>query len=148
MKAAQLFDLTGEVALVTGASSGLGERFAQTLAANGAKVVVAARRVDRLERLVEIIAAAFIRQTRFDPRRKAATEQQLYDAIPDTLRTLRKEGETNLEINGYRARVTRDELLGAGQRLFDGAAQNIGALENGDRVLVDTAKRLFTELRE
>lgn len=55
MKAAQLFDLTGEVALVTGASSGLGERFAQTLAANGAKVVVAARRVDRLERLVETI---------------------------------------------------------------------------------------------
>ena len=33
------------------------------------------------ERLVEIIAAGFIRQTRFDPRRKASTEQQLYDAL-------------------------------------------------------------------
>jgi 3-oxoacyl-[acyl-carrier protein] reductase len=55
MKAAELFDLSGEVALVTGASSGLGERFARTLAANGAKVVVAARRVDRLEKLVDSI---------------------------------------------------------------------------------------------
>lgn len=57
MKPAELFDLTGEVALVTGASSGLGERFAQVLAANGAKVVLAARRVDRLEALVGKIRA-------------------------------------------------------------------------------------------
>ena len=57
MTSADLFDLTGEVALVTGASSGLGERFAQVLAANGAKVVLAARRIDRLEALVEKIRA-------------------------------------------------------------------------------------------
>lgn len=46
--AQQLFDLAGEVALVTGASSGLGRRFAEVLAAHGAKVVAAARRTDRL----------------------------------------------------------------------------------------------------
>ncbi len=46
-----LFDLTGEVALVTGASSGLGARFAAVLAAHGAKVIAAARRVDRLTEL-------------------------------------------------------------------------------------------------
>ncbi|MBK4998730.1 SDR family oxidoreductase [Pseudomonas sp. S31] len=51
-----LFDLTGKRALVTGASSGLGEHFAQTLAAAGAQVVVAARRVERLEALVACIA--------------------------------------------------------------------------------------------
>jgi NAD(P)-dependent dehydrogenase (short-subunit alcohol dehydrogenase family) len=44
-------DLAGRVALVTGASSGLGEQFARTLARAGAAVVLAARRVERLKTL-------------------------------------------------------------------------------------------------
>jgi NAD(P)-dependent dehydrogenase (short-subunit alcohol dehydrogenase family) len=52
------FDLTGKTALVTGASSGLGHHFAQTLAGAGAKVVLAARRTDRLEALAQAIRAA------------------------------------------------------------------------------------------
>jgi NAD(P)-dependent dehydrogenase (short-subunit alcohol dehydrogenase family) len=53
-------DIAGKVALVTGASSGLGVRFARVLAAQGAKVAVAARRLDRLEALAgEIGGAAF-----------------------------------------------------------------------------------------
>lgn len=51
MPAQTLFDLTGEVALVTGASSGLGHRFARVLAAHGARVVAAARRTGRLAAL-------------------------------------------------------------------------------------------------
>lgn len=44
-------DLSGKTAMVTGASSGLGARFARVLAANGARVVLASRRLDRLKEL-------------------------------------------------------------------------------------------------
>jgi NAD(P)-dependent dehydrogenase (short-subunit alcohol dehydrogenase family) len=49
-------DLGGAAALVTGASSGLGAHFARLLARNGAKVALAARRVDRLTALADEIA--------------------------------------------------------------------------------------------
>jgi NAD(P)-dependent dehydrogenase (short-subunit alcohol dehydrogenase family) len=52
------FDLSGRVALVTGASSGLGWRFAKVLAASGAKVAITARRLERLEQLAQEIRAA------------------------------------------------------------------------------------------
>ena len=48
----QPFRLDGRVAIVTGASSGLGDRFARVLSAAGARVVVAARRAERLDALV------------------------------------------------------------------------------------------------
>ena len=51
------FDMSGQVALVTGASSGFGVHFSKILAARGASVVVAARRLDRLQALVGEIEA-------------------------------------------------------------------------------------------
>ena len=48
-------DLSGKAALVTGASSGFGHRFSKVLAANGAHVIAAARRTDRLRELVQEI---------------------------------------------------------------------------------------------
>jgi 3-oxoacyl-[acyl-carrier protein] reductase len=57
MKAADMFDLKNRVALVTGASSGLGVQFARTLADNGAAVALVARRVERLDALKDEIEA-------------------------------------------------------------------------------------------
>jgi NAD(P)-dependent dehydrogenase (short-subunit alcohol dehydrogenase family) len=53
----ELFSLAGKTALVTGASSGLGRHFAQVLAAAGARVALAARRIDRLQALEAEIEA-------------------------------------------------------------------------------------------
>ncbi len=51
-------DLNGQTALVTGASAGLGVRFAKTLARCGARVALTARRLDRLESVAAEIEAA------------------------------------------------------------------------------------------
>ncbi len=51
------FNISGKPALVTGASSGLGRRFAKVLAQAGVRVVACARRTDRLEELVREAAA-------------------------------------------------------------------------------------------
>ena len=55
MKAAEMFSLKGRVALVTGASSGLGVQFARALAENGAAIALVARRADRLKALKDEI---------------------------------------------------------------------------------------------
>jgi NAD(P)-dependent dehydrogenase (short-subunit alcohol dehydrogenase family) len=74
--------LTGEVALVTGASSGLGAQFARLLASRGAKLVIAARRTDRLEALAADIAAsgAEVLPVAMDVAEEASI-QAAYDAL-------------------------------------------------------------------
>lgn len=52
-----LFDLTGKVALVTGASSRLGIQFAKALANQGADIAICARRVEKLEEVKKEIEA-------------------------------------------------------------------------------------------
>lgn len=99
------------------------------------------------ERLVEAVAGAFVRQVRFDPRRKADTEQRLYDALPAALRNLRDSGETNIEVNGYRARIARDDLLAAGERLCRALRDSLGG-NGAARLLVDPAAALLPGLQE
>jgi len=82
------FDLDGKTALVTGASSGLGARFARVLADNGAQVVLASRRVERLKELRAEIEAAggdahVVALDVTDPASiRAAVEQAENDAGP------------------------------------------------------------------
>ena len=55
-----IFRVDGRVAIVTGASSGLGVHFARTLHAVGARVVLAARRIDRLQELADELPGSLV----------------------------------------------------------------------------------------
>lgn len=72
----------GKWALVTGASSGLGEQIALDLAVSGAHLVLTARRADRLEALAERIRSEFSVEARVTPADLALPEapRQLYEA--------------------------------------------------------------------
>lgn len=78
--------LSGKVALVTGASSGIGEATAWALAADGASVALAARRIERLNALAERIrklgaAALPIEVDVTDEARAAAMVQRVLDTF-------------------------------------------------------------------
>jgi NAD(P)-dependent dehydrogenase (short-subunit alcohol dehydrogenase family) len=57
MNTNQLFDLTGKIALVTGASRGIGEHIARLLAQSGAHVIVSSRKIDGCQAVVDSIVA-------------------------------------------------------------------------------------------
>lgn len=100
------------------------------------------------ERLVEVAASAFIRQTRFDPRRQAATEQALYDALPATLTALASQPEANIEVNGYRARVAATDMTAAGQRLITAVAEALGGGQTTQRIIADPLVALLPGLQD
>ena len=56
--ATELFDLTGQVALLTGASKGMGKSMAMALAEHGSKVVVSSRKLDQCEETAAEINSA------------------------------------------------------------------------------------------
>lgn len=78
-----LFDLHGASCLVTGASSGLGSVIAEGLAEGGARVVVAARRVDRLEKLVRLLGKRGLEaeSIKCDVTREADVEKMIKSTV-------------------------------------------------------------------
>jgi hypothetical protein len=97
------------------------------------------------ERCVSAIANAFIQQTRFDPRRRADTEQQLYDQLPETLSTLSERGECSLDVDGNHCRVLASTLDAATARLHEALEK---ALDGTSRpVLIDRSLQLLTGSR-
>jgi NAD(P)-dependent dehydrogenase (short-subunit alcohol dehydrogenase family) len=98
-------NLHGQVAIVTGASSGLGYHFAQTLAAAGAKVAVAARRTDSLSDLVRKISAE---DGRAIPIRLDVTDPQSISACIATAET--ELGPITILVNNAGIAVTKPAL--------------------------------------
>ncbi|MDO8251374.1 MAG: SDR family NAD(P)-dependent oxidoreductase [Rhodoferax sp.] len=77
-----IFRLDGKLALVTGASSGLGQHFVSVLAAAGARVALAARRVDKLQAMVNDLVASGIEARAFAMDvSDAASVTRAFDAI-------------------------------------------------------------------
>lgn len=103
-----LFDLRGKTACITGASSGLGRRAAEVLAAAGARVVGVARRRDALDSLCADIGAAAAGVVA-DVADRAALEKTVADIVapfgaPDIL----------LHAAGVNTREVADDVTGAG----------------------------------
>lgn len=95
------FRLDGQVALVTGASSGLGMHFAQLLAGVGARVALAARRKEKLENVVDAIHRA--------GGEACAVELDVTDALSvhKCFDTLAQWGTPNVLVNNAGITVTR-----------------------------------------
>ncbi len=133
------FRLDGRVVVVTGASSGLGERFARVLAGVGAKVVLAARRIDRLEALAadlpdalavecdvaapdgpqSLLDAAVDRYGRLDVLVNNAGFSRVLPAVDDDLEEFRRELDQSLGLALLPVRSQRldqDRQRGRGKR--------------------------------
>ncbi|EED36205.1 hypothetical protein NOR51B_2153 [Luminiphilus syltensis NOR5-1B] len=88
------------------------------------------------DRLASIIAGRFVEQTRFDPQRKAASEQTLFDALFDLLADIKQRGEARLTIDGYQARITAKDLQSIGQELSTAIATLIP--EDSETIVLDS----------
>ncbi|MGH9270810.1 MAG: SDR family NAD(P)-dependent oxidoreductase [Ilumatobacteraceae bacterium] len=138
------FRLDGRVAVVTGASSGLGERFARVLDAVGARVVVTARRAERLEALAGSMRDAIVVPADLaspeDRERLIATTLQIGGRLDvlvnnagvgvataledETLDWFRTVMEVNVTAAWHLAKVGRDALIAGG----GGAIVNVASM--------------------
>ena len=67
-----------------------------------------------MDDIAERIGEQFVAQTRFDPQRRAETEQALYLQLPDLLRALGTQSEVSCSVEGHTARIAADALRPVG----------------------------------
>ena len=67
-----------------------------------------------MDDIAERIGEQFVAQTRFDPQRRADTEQALYLQLPDLLRALGTQSEVSCSVEGHSARIAADALRPVG----------------------------------
>jgi hypothetical protein len=67
-----------------------------------------------MDEIAERIGEQFVTQTRFDPQRRAETEQMLYQQIPELLRSLATQSEISCTLEGHTARIGADALRPVG----------------------------------
>lgn len=137
------FHLGGRTALVTGASSGLGRHFARTLAAAGAAVAVAARRVDKLDSLVDEIVreGGSARAVALDVN-DAASVRAAFDAIAAW------RGAPDVIVNNAGVAVSRPllELAGHGIRVNAIAPGYVATELNRDFLASNAGQRLMARI--
>ena len=98
-----MLDLTGKIAIVTGASRGIGRAIAQTLAARGAVIVAAARGDNAAETVAEISAAGGKAETASVDVTDTASVEAMVAAV------LERHGRIDILVNN--AGITRDQLM-------------------------------------
>ena len=71
-----------------------------------------------MSRFLERCADRCVEQTRFDPRRSAESEQQLWNALPDLLGALKATAEHSVSLGQYQFTVSQDDIAPIGRALM------------------------------
>jgi NAD(P)-dependent dehydrogenase (short-subunit alcohol dehydrogenase family) len=149
------FKLDDRIALITGASSGLGERFARVLDAAGAKLVLVARRMDRLEKLsgelrdalpvacdvtkdadvVALVDAALKRYGQIDVLVNGAGDSAPYPAEEEPLDSFRRIVDLNLTAPFAVSQQVGRHMLQRGRGSIINIASVLGLIGGGLRPL-------------
>ena len=120
-------DLNGRVAIVTGASSGLGANFARVLAKSGAKVVLAGRRAERLRALADELGA------------------DQAEAVPTDVAD---EAAVGLLVDRAVDRFGRLDVMGNNAGVIDGGPAEMESLADFERVIRVNLTAVFIDCRE
>lgn len=127
----QLFNLEGRVALVTGASSGLGVAFARGLARAGANVVVTARRLELIEQTAAMLREFGVRSTAIPAD---ITDESEFEGLFE--KTVAEYGRLDIMVNnaGYTDRSGLRHDLGSMKRMRSIVELDLLATINGCRL--------------